>query len=454
VSRSRPSAATLLLLLAPLAGGCRPAAQKPPELRPLALVTIDTLRADHVGAYGYPRATTPFLDRLAAHGVLFENAISSSSHTAPSHTTMMTSLQPFQHGLLENGMPLPPGNHTLADLLSGAGYDTAAFTSVGFLVELSQGFGTIDSKWRTGDLTVDAAIDWLDSREGDPRPFFLWVHLYDVHNLRGPRPKLEPDAERLRAKTPDERAAFVAYLEGRGLVPGFYPNEEVLLGRYDVYDAGARFDDRQVERLYARVQASDPDTRWIVTADHGEGLGNHAYDDHGRYLYDEQVRVPLILAGVDGAPRRVRRLVRLVDLYPTVVGWLGEAAAGAPRPRVQGYPLLSEPVGKADLSPRLAFSERRPKDQARNRKRWEDGDVYSLRGDDFQYVYHSNGDDELYDLARDPYELHNRIADDPKRAAALRSALESYLQTTAVPGRATPAELSKHEEELKALGYL
>jgi arylsulfatase A-like enzyme len=449
--------ALVALLALPLAVGCRPDERAPAPLRPLVLVTIDTLRADHVGAYGYPRDTTPFLDRLAAGGVRFENAYSASSHTAPSHASIMTSLQPFQHGLLENGLPLPPGNHTLADLLAGAGYDTAAFTSVGFLAELSQGFGRIDSQWRTGDLTVDAAIDWLDrleGREADERPFFLWVHLYDPHNLRGPRTKLEPDAELLRLTAPEARRGFLDYLKARGVPPDFYPSEDVLLERYDVYDAGIRFADRQVARLYERVQASHPDTRWIVTSDHGEGLGNHEYDDHGRYLYDEQIRVPLIVAGVGGPPRRVERMVRLVDLYPTVAAWLGPAAGGAASPHAQGYPLFSKPGAGADLSPRLAFSERRPKDRARNRRKWEDGEIYAFRGEDFKYVYHASGKDELYDLARDPLELDNRIGADPERAAALRAALESYLLATAGPGREHGADLLRHQEELRALGYL
>lgn len=456
----RPALAALLAPALPLLAGCG-GGTAAPEPRPLVLVTIDTLRADHVGTYGYPRETTPFLDRLAERGMVFENAFAASSHTAPSHASLMTSRQPFQHGLRENGGYLPAGSHTLADLLSGAGYDTAAFTSVSFLVELGQGFDHMDAGWRAGDQTVDRAIAWLDARES-AAPFFLWVHLYDPHRLPGPREKLQPDAAFLRAAGPEERRRFLDHLAARGLPPDFYPDEETVLARHDLYDAGIRFADRQVGRLYQRVQRTDPDTRWIVTSDHGEGLGNHHYDDHGRYLYDEQLRVPLIVAGTGAPPGRVERMVRLVDVYPTVVAWLeadrGSAGAAIPAGYApQGHPLFGEPDAAAPLPPRLAFAERRPKDDGVHQRRWEDGEVLALRGADFKYIYHSEGADELYDLAADPLELDNRIAGAPDRAEALRGALLRYLEGSGRrAGSPAPAagEDSKHEAELRALGYL
>lgn len=442
-----------LLALAWLAA-CRPAEREP---RPLVLVTIDTLRADHVGAYGYPRATTPFLDSLAARGVLFENAFSSSSHTAPAHATLLTSRQPFQHGLLANGQALPPGSVTLADLLAAAGYRTAAFTSVSFLVELSQGFDHVDAGWRTGEATVDAALAWLDAHAaGEPAPFFLWVHLYDPHKLPGPREALQPDAALFRAAGPEERRRYLDHLAARGLPADFYGGDDAVLERHDLYDAGIRFADRQVGRLYERVQAIDPATRWIVTSDHGEGLGNHDYDDHGRYLYDEQIRVPLIVAGVEGPPRRVERMVRLVDIVPTVLAWLeGDGNGGGEiGPQVEGYPLFGEPAGSGALPPRLAFAERRPKDRAPHRRRWEDGEVYALRGRDFKYIYSSQGADEYYDLEADPLELDNRLAGSPERAEALRAALRRYLDGTALGPRRNTDQPTEHDAELRALGYL
>ena len=442
-----PIALAALLALA----GCR----RGPQLEPLVLVTVDTLRADHVGAYGYPRDTTPFLDRLAAESVLYERVVSASSHTAPSHASLMTSLQPFQHGVLKNGDSLGDENHTLAELLGEAGYDSAAFTSVSFLSEICQGFGHVDSGWRTGDVTVDAALAWLDARPPSEQPFFLWLHLYDAHSLKGKREKLQPDVEFFRGAGAAPRQEFVSYLTKRGVGPdSFYPGEAVLLERYDVYDAGVRFDDRQIERLYRRVEAQYPRARWVVTSDHGEGLGNHQYDDHGKFLYDEQVLVPLIVAGVEESPRRVPDMVRLVDLYPTIAEWIGRG----PAPRgaaVQGYPLAARQPTAGELPPRLAFSQRRPKDDSSQRRSWADGDLLALRARDFKYIYSSAGQDELYDLAADPLELANRAGLDPERAAALRRLMLEYL-SGAEPGalRRSPGESSEHDAELKALGYL
>ncbi len=457
-SRRAAGRRRLAALVLALAAGCRPGPAAPVRLQPLVLVTIDTLRADHVGAYGYPRDTTPFLDQLAARGVLFEQVVSASSHTAPSHASLMTSRQPFQHGLLKNGQRLPPDNYTLAQMLSAAGYEAAAFTSVSFLAELGQGFQHVDAAWRTGDLTVDAAIAWLDARKATDKPFFLWVHLYDPHQLKGPREKLLADAALLRLADAAQRGRFLAYLAEHGVPPGFYPDEAAMLRRYDLYDAGIRFADRQVGRLYRHVALADPATRWIVTSDHGEGLGSHAYDEHGKYLYDEQVLVPLVVTGVEGPARRVAEMVRLVDVFPTVASWLGHPSPAAPAP--QGFPLFGRPAQPDQpdrLSPRFAFSQRRPWQRTRNLRSWMEGDVFSLRTRNLKYIYSSGGKDELFDLAKDPLELDNRIALDPQAAAKLRQLVARYLESSA---RQAPApgddrdEATEHDAELKALGYL
>lgn len=419
------------------------------------LVTIDTLRADHVGAYGYPRDTTPFLDQLARRGVLFERAVSASSHTAPSHASLMTALQPFQHGVVKNGQRLGDQNHTMAELLGAAGYHSAAFTSVKFLGEICQGFDVVDANWRNGERTVDAAIAWLDQRRADPRPFFLWVHLYDPHALKGPRKELAADVERLRSASAEARAELARYVKARGVPADYYPNDEILLSRYDVYDAGIRFADRQIERLYNRVEAGSP-ARWVVTSDHGEGLGNHRYDEHDKYLYDEQVLVPLIVAGVDEVPRRVTDQVRLVDVYPTVAEWIGAKVTGAGGAALQGYPLFSPARVARDLPRRLAFSQRRLNDRRGQRLTWVQGDLFSLRTQSLKYVYSSHGKDELYDLAADPYELVNLLSGDAERAASLRRVMLAYVPAGRDTLERAPGadDETEHDAELKALGYL
>ncbi len=448
-----------LVLVALAAGGCRGERFDGRLRDPVILVTIDTLRADHLGAYGYPRPTSPFLDELARRGVVFDRAVSACSHTAPSHASIMTSLQPLQHGLLKNGQALDPSLYTLAEMFRDAGYDTAAFTSVGFLGELAPGFDVMDARWRSGDRTVARALAWLRKRsEGAGargRPFFLWVHLYDVHQLPGPRAALRPDEAALESWSDEERERFLTGLTTlRGVDPGFYPDRRTMIDRYTQYDAGVRFDDRQVRRLYERVETANPQAIWIVTSDHGEGLGEHDYDEHGKYIYEEQLHVPLIVVGGPGSPRRIDRLVRLIDIYPTLAGWLG-APAKSGGPPLQGYPLFSPRAVERDLPPRLAFAERRPKDGARHRLSWEPGDVYSLESLALKYIFHSQGRDELYDLRSDPLELHNLIDEPSKAGKAMRKRLLGYVRALA-DGALGPAadESAKHAAELEALGYL
>jgi arylsulfatase A-like enzyme len=330
-------------------------------------------------------------------------------------------LQPFQHGLVKNGHSLRPGVETLAELFADLGYETAGFASVGFLSELSQGFDVFEAEWRTGDLTVDRALAWLDQRQPSGPPFFLWVHLYDAHKLKGPREKLQADIAALQPADAAARRRFVDSLTAEhGLDPEAYPSLDTLVERYDTYDAGIRFADRQVARLFDRVDALRPETLWIVTADHGEGLGNHDYDEHGRFLYNEQLHVPLIVVGPGIAPGTPRRLVRLVDILPTLAQWAGFAERAAAIP-AEGYSLLDPRPALGALAPRFAFAERRPKDRARNRQSWEEGEVRSLQTARYKLIDHSQGDDELYDLERDPFELENlsALADQAERVHAM-----------------------------------
>ncbi|MBZ0115240.1 MAG: sulfatase [Thermoanaerobaculia bacterium] len=429
--------------------------------RSVVLVTIDTLRSDHLGSYGYPRDTSPFLDRLAAEGRRFESVISPCSHTAPAHASILTSLQPFQHGVLKNGQGLREEFDTLAEQFSVRGDNTAGFVSVGFLSELQQGFETFHAQWQTGDLTVDRALDWFRSRQDPTRPFFLWVHLYDPHSLKGPREKLQDDVAFLRAKDVDESARFIDYLSSnRGLDPSVYPSTERLLERYDTYDAGIRFADRQVERLHREIASQGSDTLFVVTSDHGEGLGNHDYGDHGRYLYREQLQVPLILWGPGITPGVTDRLVRLVDIYPTVLEWAGLPTTVGGR-EIEGYSLLDSPTPTRSLSPRLAYAQRRPKDGAGHRENWEDGEIRSLQTDRFKYISHSEAADEFFDLEADPWEMDNRIDEGSSAEEDLRRLLEAYV--TGSVGAETGEdgsedgsedEATKHDDELRALGYL
>ncbi|MBV8199668.1 MAG: sulfatase, partial [Acidobacteria bacterium] len=310
-----PPIASLLLVCAMGAAGCAPrqtaaGAARPGDEPPhgrganLLLVTLDTVRADHLGCYGYAGAETPALDRLAAAGVRFAHASSPVPLTLPSHTTLLTGLLPPHHGARNNGVRgLSAETPTLATLLAGAGYRTAAFVAA-FVLDhrfgLARGFQIYDDEierpanasWlleaeRPGGQVVDRALAWLE--RDDPRPFFLWVHLYDAHAPYNP-------PSPYRERHPD------------------HP-----------YDGAIAFADAQVGRLLAALgqRGLAASTVVAVVADHGESLGEHGELTHGLLLYEPALAVPLLLRAPGLGPRTVATPVSTVDLAPTLAGLLG-----------------------------------------------------------------------------------------------------------------------------------
>ncbi len=447
-----------LALGAVAAGGCRRAA---PAYDNLVLVTIDTLRADHLGLYGYRRPTSPFLDQLGREGVVFWQAIASSSHTAPSHASILTSLHPEQHRVLLNGEALPADVPTLASLLQERGFETAAFVSVRFLDGLKAGFSTFDASfegsrvYRPANETVDRALDWL-RRRGSGGRFALWVHVYDPHQ------------HVVATDTPP--AAYRSMLEDGTRVSGellhflrqehCYPRDEVSES-IDRYDAQVLFADQELRRLMEGVAELSPPERTLraITADHGEGLGNHGHEGHGRHLYNEQLRVPLILHG-DRArlrPWTYPGLVRHVDLAPTLAELLG-VPMPARRLRIEGrslVPLITG--GRTDGSVEPAFSQRRPPDERRLGIGWEPGIKLAAQDGRYKYIVNSDGADEFFDLRADPCELGNLVGEARPEEERLRRWLEGKYQDllrdrrgTTAPGGVDP----RHVEDLKALGYI
>lgn len=458
----RPPARIALGLCAPLAVACHRAPDRAPGLEKpnaVVLVTLDTLRADHLGCYGYFRATSPFLDRLAREGLLFDNAFSAVSQTSPAHASLFSGLYPAQHRIARNGMGFPPlaprSAGTLAEAFAGAGYDTAAFMAVRFLAPVARGFRHVDAQglwrhYRQADETVDRALAWLGHKRPADR-FLLWIHLFDPHRpYRAPR----AERERLALETPAEVEAFARRVVAEHrLAPGFYATPGALAAQYGEYDAEVAFADRQLARLFEAMAARGFHERalWIVTADHGEGLGSHGYKGHGRHIYREQLHVPLILWG-PGVPagRRTSELVRHVDLLPTLLELLGVQARW--RPRLPGrslVPLLREPERR--LPRVLAFAQRRPPDPG-----WEQGDVFTVFDRDWKYIVHSQGRDEFFDLRSDPHELNNLAS----RVSAVKDALArtSREMLTRFNDEGREAEVRPVDpglrDELRALGYV
>ena len=429
----------------------------------VVLVTIDTLRADHLGSYGYPLPTSPFLDSLAADGVRFDRAIAASSHTAPSHASMFTSHYPARHRVLFNGLDLGQGIPTLASLLGEAGFESTAVISVRFLNGVTPGFDQVlrpergQGGPRVARGTVDAALGWLETREQGKR-FFLWLHLYDVHAWRDGRgdPELDQLARVREAveRDPDRMLEFWRTEHG-------IPEEGMEPPEFLVYDAQIATADANIERLFDAVREREPEARtlWVITSDHGEGLGNHGFAGHGKYLYQEQVRVPLILYGGRGwyRGRIVPDMVRHVDLLPTVAELVG-LEVDSRKLGVEGVsfvPLLSG-TERAD-TPRFAYSQRRPADETGIERGWSDGLVIAAQTTRYKYILNTDGEDEFYDLESDPLELRNLVArETPERermASWLARKYESMLQEPLnVEGDEEIDE--EHLDELKALGYL
>jgi arylsulfatase A-like enzyme len=433
----------------------------------VVLVTIDTLRADHLGCYGYPRPTSPFIDSLAVRGVRFENAVSASSHTAPSHASIFTSHYPARHGVFRNGLKLEAQAPTLASVLQQNFIETAAVTSVKFLKGISRGFETVRlpqkrGGYRSGDQTVDDAVDWFKSRP-ENRRFALWVHLYDVHDSK--RSAVHKQALRehlavIRSDASDRGEALAEYLgENQGIA------EEVLerdLDQINRYDAQIRLVDTELARLFDEIsnQTRGQSNLWVITADHGEGLGSHSYLEHGRYLYDEQIRIPLIFFGGSKFESGlvVPTLVRSVDLFPTIVDLMG-LDAGASDLEWEGRTLRGLLEGVAERTDsRIAFAQRRPVDERRLRLGWADESVMMARIADSKYIRHTASEDEFYDLGSDPLETKNLAgqgSDSERRLARWLARKYSAMSSQPLQGAGGGVEVDvEFIEELQALGYL
>ncbi len=386
------------------------------------LITLDTVRADHVGCYGAAGASTPTLDALAASGVRFAAAVAHAPLTAPSHASILTSRTPLGHGVRDNGAyVLPEGVRSVAEDFREAGYQTAAFVS-GFPLTrrfgLDRGFESYDDQLprgsdprrtayveRSAERTTDAALRWLDAAPRSGPPFLLWVHYFDPHA------PYEPPAE-FATRTGSAYAGEIAFV------------------------------DSQIARLTSRIEsAAGPGrTLVLVTADHGESLGEHGEDTHGIFLYDSTLRVPFIVAGPGVPSGRVATTVaRGIDVAPTLLDYAGLEAKGMEgrslRPAAAGERLDDAPTYSESLHSQLQYG-------------W--APLHSWRTARYKLIAAPRP--ELYDLQKDAQETSDRAAEEPSRVEGLRHELQK-LMTTTTPV-ATRAIDSETAARLAALGYL
>lgn len=418
----RPAAGLLLLLVL---FACNRIETEPRPPRPnLLLVTIDTLRADHVGAYGAEGDPTPALDWLAAGGVRFETALAAAPLTLPSHASIFTGLYPPRHGARHNGLfELPADAETLAERVGAAGYATGAVIG-SFVLErrfgLAQGFDHYDDSGfgerrsgpagyfeRGADEVSDRALGWLMRA---PEPFFLWVHYFDPHSRYAPP------------------ARWAERFPGRP------------------YQGEIAYADAQLARLFAWLVESGRAGRTLVvaTSDHGESLDEHGEQTHGYTLYDATLRVPLLVRG-PGVPvgRVVRGPVRTVDIAPTLLARLG---LPGPEP-TDGEDLAPLWRGEERAGARVAYAEALA-------PRFDHGwsPLFAARSERFLYVRAPRP--ELYDLEADPRQLENLLEDGAPEARAAAAELERRLAPLAAVAPGPAAELDAGTRAaLRALGY-
>ncbi len=434
----RRAAAALLLLAGwlPLLG-CKPEPPSEPPAPPrpnVLLISIDTLRADALGSYGQSLPTSPNLDALASAGVVFEDCISSAPSTLPSHASIMTGKQPNVHGARDNtGYVLTADHVTLAEVLRAHGYRTAAEVAaavIGRRTLLNQGF----DRYRDLEfpdvaklqLEVDGEILTIPERPASDitsrgieflqtaadQPFFLWLHYYDPHVIYGPP---------------------VAFTQ---LLPD------------SPYHAEVRYVDAEIGRLLAALrqyQLADR-TLVVVTSDHGEGLGEHQETTHSYFVYDTTMRVPLIFWAprLIPEPRRVRDLVRLIDVAPTILDLVGLP----PPAEIQGVSLRPLVEGREASLGLIAYGETLVPTIT-----FDASPLRFVRTGDWKYIHKVAP--ELYDVGADPGELRNRAAEQPERVLRLREDLRRLVESAPPTSGDARTDLDPiAAAHLQALGYV
>lgn len=392
---------------------------------PVVFISIDTLRADRLPAYGGTGARTPHIDRLAQDGVVFENAYAHSPQTLPSHASILSGELPFTHGVRDNvGFTVRTGQRFLQHTLKQAGYATGGFVSSYVLraqTGIGRGFDHFDDQLpaaspeaplgqvqRAGEETIAAALRWVDAQAS--ARFFLFAHIYEPHTPYAPPPRFT---------------------------------------NVDPYDGEVEYSDEIVGRLLDHLRAKGlyDDATIVLLSDHGEGLGDHGEEEHGIFLYRETIRVPLIVKfpASRGAGIRVSTPVQHIDLVPTInlltTGThLALEPADGPRsrsllPLLDGDEIPTAAIYSESLSPRYHFG-------------WSE--LYSLSEERYRFIRAPK--DELYDLAQDAREVQSIAGARPQVVTAMRSALDAVAADRRVTAPSSVSDADR--QKLAALGYV
>jgi arylsulfatase A-like enzyme/tetratricopeptide (TPR) repeat protein len=418
VTRIMTRALSLGLLV--LAAACSRRATVFPRA-PVVLISIDTLRADHLPAYGYRGVETPNLEALRRDSLVFENALTHVPLTLPSHASLLTGLLPFEHGVRDNlGYRLSKNHVTLATFLRGRGYATGAAISAVVLEHgsgIAEGFDFYDDAveirdiqepmghvQRSGWQTEQLLEEWIE-RQPERKPLFAFLHLYEPHTPYDPP---EPFKSRYRSRPYDGEIAATDAMVGRFLD---------FLKRKEIYDRALI----------------------LLLSDHGEGLGEHSEDEHGIFLYRSTIWVPLFLKlpGSADAGRRVPEAAQIDDVFPTVCAVLGEKVP----PGLSGVSLWT--LARQGTAPRRVYSETL---YPRFHFGWSD--LAALTDDRYEYVEAPKA--ELYDWRADPAQTRDLSVGLPPAFRSMRIELSNMNRTLQAPGATDPDTIKK----LASLGYI
>lgn len=453
----------LIGLVLGLLGGCN---KHPGRRDNVILITIDTLRADHLGFNGYERIQTPHLDALAAESFRFSNAFTTINTTLASHAAMLTGEFPQTIGVPRNSFPLPNDVPLLQERLQEKGYTTAAFVSAVALCSrmgLHRGFAHFDEKLRLdkgdqlerrAEATVRAVSAWLATEP--PEPYFLWVHLFDPHGPYDPPAPYDTLFGSDYAGRADGSMASIKSIWAKQ-EDGRFVSEEDKQHLIDLYDGEIAYLDRWVGSLLERFD--DPPTRArtfvVLASDHGESLTEHDYPfNHGGRVYQPSMRAALLIrppAGLGLIPREIAAPVQTHSICPTILSHLGLS--------------LPEGIAAADLMPLLRGSKKELGDYVMGEasQPWQ---VEEGHPEEYQNLYKAqmivdypwklivtpNEDtSELYELEQDPGELLDLAPDHPERVSKLQSELNRWRENSLRSGTHLDSVVQRR---LRSLGYL
>lgn len=465
---------------------CPSAVETAPSRPNILLIVMDATRAKNLSCYGYQRTTTPNLERFAERCLVYEAAISPAGWSLPAHASIFTGLYPSRHGAHERHKYLPPEHHTMAEIMRSRGYQTLALCHnryVGSATGLDRGFelfnpvvgsfprslrrmtlrmenglatllGRRDSGARYTNKQVSAALRRFGNRE---RPFFMYVHYSEPHwPYRPPRNynRYLPDGVSSRMAKQINQDPWQYFVDPASMGGEDF---EILTA---LYDGEITYLDTCIAEVLGWLGDSGllDETMVIITADHGENIGDHRMMGHQYCLYDTLLHVPLIIhyPRGEGAGARIAHQVQTLDILPTILAMLGDATQGMGS-SLQGLDLWSSSrhdfaIAEWEAPDLTTFHERFPGVDVSK----YDRALKMIRTDRYKYIWASDGNHELYDLQADPNEARNVLGECPEVADNLDGLLSEWLASfdAAIPSDDAPEFDEEVKDRLRALGYL